>query len=613
MTEIVCKPASKHEERSKKGLLTRPYQGISTFGILLLFLSLHLFVEGTAVSAASDFSVTLRLDRREATISDTVQAVVVVTGTREGNIEPRLLGTEGFRVSKGHTSSRLQIVNGKVDASAEHTFFLVPERTGTFTIGPAEVTVEGRTLTSNTVGLQVAEAARSEREEKGSVFLVAEVSPQTVYVEQQVVYTLRLYRRVRVSDLSLTLPETKDLVFKELGEPTEYESVYNGRRYQVVEVRYRIMPSKAGVYRMEPARMRMRVYDGGSRRGGGFFDDPFFSGFATGRQTSVAGNRIVLQVLKLPEQNRPARFSGLVGEFNISAGLSPSQVEAGESATFTVVVTGQGNVNRIPDLTMPEIDGLKVYADQPVLETEVRDKGLVGNKTMKWALVPEREDTYEIPALSVSFFNPEREQYDVLSTLPLKLVVLQGKDETDEIAIGPQIGRAEGPEKAEVETLGRDILPIHTSVKALHDGGMWNDLPVYVWGVLIGPAILWGAVFLSSRIRNESESAVRISRSRRAAKMFEKACAGDGSAKGCYEAFRNYLNDRLGLSLGSVTPGEAADILASRGVDADTTKAAEVLLQRIEDAIYAGNLVEWGPEDCAEACRLVKDLEKKIG
>jgi hypothetical protein len=613
MTETVCKPASKHEERSKKGLLTRPYQGISTFGILLLFLSLHLFVEGTAVSAASDFSVTLRLDRREATISDTVQAVVVVTGTREGNIEPRLLGTEGFRVSKGHTSSRLQIVNGKVDASAEHTFFLVPERTGTFTIGPAEVTVEGRTLRSNTVGLQVAEAARSEREEKGSVFLVAEVSPQTVYVEQQVVYTLRLYRRVRVSDLSLTLPETKDLVFKELGEPTEYESVYNGRRYQVVEVRYRIMPSKAGVYRMEPARMRMRVYDGGSRRGGGFFDDPFFSGFATGRQTSVAGNRIVLQVLKLPEQNRPARFSGLVGEFNISAGLSPSQVEAGESATFTVVVTGQGNVNRIPDLTMPEIDGLKVYADQPVLETEVRGDGLVGNKTMKWALVPEREDTYEIPPLSVSFFNPEREQYDVLSTLALELVVLPGKDETDEIAIEPQIGRAEGPEKAEVETLGRDILPIHTSVKALHDGGMWNDLPVYVWGVLIGPAILWGAVFLSSRIRNESESAVRISRSRRAAKMFEKACAGDSSAKGCYEAFRNYLNDRLGLSLGSVTPGEAADILASRGVDADTTKAAEVLLQRIEDAIYAGNLVEWGPEDCAEACRLVKDLEKKIG
>jgi len=583
------------------------------FGIICV---VCLLVGWAQVSTAggADLRVDLRLDRETATLTDSVRLEVVISGTRERNKEPRILGLEAFRVSKGGTSSRLQITNGQVEASVEYTYLLKPKQTGEFTVGPAEITVEGKTARSGAVTLTVKDLPERQGD-RGRLFLTAELTPQTVYVEQQVVYTLRLYRRIKVSDLSLSLPETKDLIFKKLGDPSEHEAVYQGQTYQVVEVRYGLSPSKPGVYRMEPARMGMTVYEPRDRRRRGFFDDPFFSSFSAGKPATVTGNALVLQVLKLPEDDRPAGFSGLVGEFRISAGLTPSQVRQGESATFTLVVTGEGNINRIPDLSVPEIAGVKVYADQPVLETDVRDRGLAGSKTMKWALVPEREGTFEIPSLSLSFFDPNRETYEVLKTLPLSLSVLAGSDETEEPVLGVDRDfKDAGPDKEEIKTLGRDILPIHTSVEALGDREPWGSLPLSLWLLLIVPPIVYAAVFTASRVRFRSDTAIRISKSRRAARAFERTCGGQSgcSAEVCYEAFRVYLNDRFGSSLGSVTPKEAREILTSKRVRRDRVAAAEALLQKLEDAVYGGSRGAWGPREGLQACHVVREIERDL-
>ena len=86
-----------------------------------------------------------------------------------------------------------------------------------------------------------------------------------------------------------------------------------------------------------------------------------------------------------------------------------------------------GTVNRIPNLDLPEMDSVRTYSDQPVLETELSRQGLVGTKTMKWALVPKNEGEYSVPALSVSFFNPTAKEYQVLVTPVHELTVLSVK------------------------------------------------------------------------------------------------------------------------------------------------------------------------------------------
>ncbi len=64
----------------------------------------------------------------------------------------------------------------------------------------------------------------------------------------------------------------------------------------------------------------------------------------------------------LPQEGKPSDFSGLVGKFKMWSKLEPVSLKTGESATLTVSVSGQGNVNRIPDLKIPELIHIKIYA-----------------------------------------------------------------------------------------------------------------------------------------------------------------------------------------------------------------------------------------------------------
>ena len=122
-------------------------------GLLLLHLCCLLVF--LPCMAYADISVTMRLDRNEATLVDSVNMVVSVSGTQSSDLLPVLKGLEAFNVTRGGTSSRVQIINGKVDAGVEYNYYIQPKKTGTFKVGPAEVKVDGKIFVSNTALLTV--------------------------------------------------------------------------------------------------------------------------------------------------------------------------------------------------------------------------------------------------------------------------------------------------------------------------------------------------------------------------------------------------------------------------------------------------------------------------
>ena len=230
----------------------------------------------TSLSAA-EVGVTLRLDRAEATLVDTIQMEVDVSGSRSSDATPVLHGLEAFLVTKGGTSSRVEIINGKVSAGLTYTYFIQPQKTGTFQIGPAEINLDGRKMESNSVKLLVNASAKQSGSDRSPVFIEASIASPEVYVEEQLLYILKLYRRVNVNNLSLGLPQVEHVVFKQLGKPREYRATIAGAAYQVLEVRYSLSASKEGEYVIGPSKMNMTVR---GRRSQSIFDDffkdPFF-------------------------------------------------------------------------------------------------------------------------------------------------------------------------------------------------------------------------------------------------------------------------------------------------------------------------------------------------
>ena len=561
-------------------------------------------------------SLTLSLDRNEADISDSIKMVVKISGSHGSHSTPVIPGLEGFNVTRGGTTKRIGIINGRVDSGVEYTYFIQPEKTGTFQIGPAEVNVKGDTIKSNIEKLKIIERTAPNSIDRGYLFLTADLSSQKAYVEGQIIYTLRLYCQARVSDISLDLPEIEHIAFKQLGKPVESSSNYGGKAYQVLDIRYLLITSKEGNYDIPPSMMHLKVYQPRRRSSRGLSNDPFFSNpfFSTATPVTLTSESLTLNLASLPEGGRPADFSGLVGNFKMNATLSPSEIKAGDSATLTVSLIGRGNVNRFPELKCPELINCKVYADQPVLKVEPCSNGLSGIKTIKWAIVPEKKGRYRIPPLSVSFFDPEDDKYRTVKTPILKLNVLPGKEKLIVSEAGREKQKInEGPVKKEIQELGHDIFPVHTSMKVLREPFGRSRGLLFFLIVFLSPPLIVAITFFALQHRKNSVQSLAAIISKKAARNFIRQIRRESkiSANDLTLAIVNYINDRFCLSHGSLTSDEAAEILRAGGADIDTARSLQSVLKLLEDAVYTGR----GQEPCdigADIPKLIRQIEREI-
>ncbi len=565
----------------------------------------------------AEVSLSLKLDRDEAQLMDSITMSVSVSGTKNRDARLVLHGIENFTVTQGGTSSRIEIINGQVNAGVDYTYYLQPKKPGTFNVGPAEVSVKGKTFKSNIETLKIVKPSQSSDTDKGPLFIIAELSSQKVYVEEQVIYTIKFYTQSKVSDVSLSLPETEHLSFKQLGDAFKYHSIYNGQTYQVSKVRFLIIPPKEGEYTIGSAKVNLSVIKPRSRSPQGLLDDPFFRdgffSFSIAQPMTLTSEPLEFHVLPLPETGRPADFSGLVGDFKVESKLEPSTVKSGESATLTIIVSGQGNVNRIPDLKLPDLGEAKIYGDQPVLEVEYDKKGEKGSKTMKWALVPEKEGLFKVPPLTLSFFDTKSHQYKTLRTSPWSLSVMPG--EKEELKASGDDSKERGTQslaKQEVKELGHDILPVHTSVKDFTSLYPARPEELSFWLILLVPFIIYAAAFTVMKSRKESTQALAATKAKKAAGIYIKQCRqGKIDSRELTLLTKDYLNNRFNMSLGSLTPDEAADILTSKGVSPDTAKKLYDILKKLDDTVYTGK----GYETCdagKDMPELIKQIEKEI-
>jgi hypothetical protein len=65
----------------------------------------------------AETKISLSLDRSEASVNDAVQLSIKIEGGSDG--DPVVQGLQDFVVSKGGTSSQIQIINGKISKSIQ--------------------------------------------------------------------------------------------------------------------------------------------------------------------------------------------------------------------------------------------------------------------------------------------------------------------------------------------------------------------------------------------------------------------------------------------------------------------------------------------------------------
>ncbi len=250
----------------------------------------------------------------------------------------------------GQTSSR-QVAwsNGSMQQRNLYGVALTPRRSGALVVPGLQVgSVRTAPLT-----LQVDAAAVAGPDSNAVAFIETVVDDETPYVQQSVGVVVRLYFASQLASGELVLDTPVGASLQRVGDDRTDVRQVNGRRYNVVERRFLLIPERSGALRLAGARFS-------GRSAGGFFDD-FFGG-GDGRMNATGADR-TLQVQAQPAQ-APQPWLPLQG-LQLRYTSAPTSARTGEAANVVVEAIAEGATRaQFTDLPVPDVgNAAQVFAE----------------------------------------------------------------------------------------------------------------------------------------------------------------------------------------------------------------------------------------------------------
>lgn len=414
---------------------------------------------------AAQTSISAQIQPQSISLGDSAQLAVTLKGSQAA--EPEVPSVSGLNITRVGQSSSMRSINGTVTSTVTHIYHVTADRAGSFTI-PA-ITAPGAGSTAP-ITLRVDQGAggqtrrapaqgRAQLPAPGiqddtpvdvknqSAFLRVILPKHELTVGELVPVEVKACFRAGVSASLNGLPMLSSDAFtlnKLSDHPEQTREIIDGVPYTVVTWTSSLSAVKAGEYPLNlDLPVMVRVKQQAKRGAGGgrnpfkdffgaaspfddsFFDDSFFDDFfgtATEKPLTLHTDGAVVKIKALPLQGRPANFSGAVGQFALSSEASTARGATGDPLTLKINVTGQGNFGRV------SMDGLPASADwksyKPSSKFEPGDSsGTTGTKTFEQSIVPLKAGRQEIPAVSFSYFDPEKGAYVTKATQPIAVEI----------------------------------------------------------------------------------------------------------------------------------------------------------------------------------------------
>jgi hypothetical protein len=396
---------------------------------------------GLAVPAAHA-TTSAKINHTEVFSGETIQLQIE---TDQDGGEPDLTILEPlFSVTGRSESSQISMVNGAVTRKRAWTIGLRAKQEGRVTI-PA-ISVGSERTQPITITVRPLASANDDGSEP---FLVeVEVDTASPYVQQQVIYTMRIWQSMSAREASITEPAHSDILAQRLGEDRVFEQMRHNQRYRVVERRYAIFPQSSGEITLDGPEFQGMVTD---PRGGGsspfdnllggrgvFGRDPFGAMLGRSLQVRASGPPVTLSV-----KPRPASATGShwlpAQSVRLTANLQPNaeHYKLGEPITYEIVLAAEGLTGeQLPDIPFDSVTGAGVYPDQGSTTTDATARGVLGQRVQKMALLPNAAGELTLPALELPWWNTRTNRAET-ATLPARTLQIVGTPATRPAAPNP--------------------------------------------------------------------------------------------------------------------------------------------------------------------------------
>lgn len=524
---------------------------------------------------------------------------------------------KGFDVLMGPTRSQqssTQIINGKVSSSSSitYTYILMAGKEGTYTIPAASIEVDGEKVFSNALTIKVLPpdqtAGNSQANQGGGgssssrgqiagsritdkdLFITATASKTTVYEQEAILLTYKVYTSVNLRQLMEDMPDMKGFQMQEIQLPQQKQysmEHYNGRNYNTIIWRqYVLFPQQTGKLEIPAV-----TFDGVVAQQT-ISDDPFDAFFNGGGyievKKKIVAPKVVINVKPLPV--KPANFSGGVGEFTMTSSINAKEVKTNDAVTIKLTIKGAGNMKLItsPEVKFPE--DFEVYDPKVTNNFDVSRAGLSGTQTIEYLAIPRHAGNFTIPPVEFVYFDLKSQSYKTLKTEAYDLKVEKGKGNADQVI-------ADFTNKENVKVLGQDVRFIKLGDTTLTPKGeVFFGTMGYWLGYLI-PFIVFVALVVFFRKQATENANVAKVKTKKANKVATKRMklAGKLLAENkknefydeVLKALWGYISDKLSIPVSQLSKDNIEAELTKHGVAEDVTKTFINALNECEFARYA--------------------------
>jgi hypothetical protein len=528
---------------------------------------------------------------------------------RAGNIPDELEVLIGPNRSM---QSSYQMINGHTSSSSSitYTYIVCATKNGSFTIPPAHIVVGGKSIASNTLNIKVsgspqASAGGSPRhqrqDEQGEIrdagsqisgsdlFIKVSANKKRVCEQEPILLTYKVYTLVGLTSLRGDMPDLKSFYTQEVSLPTQKSfsiETFNGRPYKTTTwSQYVMFPQMTGKLQIPSITFEGIVVQQNRNI------DPFEAFFNGGSGYIEVKKKIIapgidIQVDPLPE--RPVGFSGGVGHFTVSAALNKTETKANDPVSLRITVSGVGNLKLIkqPQIELPK--DFDKYEPKVTDKTKLTSNGIEGSMIYDILIVPRHQGHYELPPVSLTYFDTTAKAYKTVSSEPLSLDVAKGA--------GPG-AMSDYSGQQDLQELSRDIR--HIKLGDARQQGM-NEFffgSVAYWVTLAIMAIVFISLFVIFRqraIENANVSKRRAGKANKVAtKRLKKASKlmADNKPGEFYDevlrALWGYVGDKLNIPVEQLSHDNISQRLNARGVGADTIAQFMGALDECEFERYA--------------------------
>lgn len=419
---------------------------------------------------------------------------------------------DDFVVGRTSVNRQTSIINGSLSKKTTFTTVLIPQTKGTYTI-PA-ITIEG--VASTPIALQVTDASNAQSADNKMAFIRAEITPDTVYLQQPITYTARLYLAADLNKGNLVPPQADNADIQQIGRDSESTDVLGGKRYKVYQRIYQITPSQSGTLDITGARFDGEIFVQGQRS--------IFSSFSNTQPVSTIGESTDIKVLPIPDNWHGHWLPSELVSLSQSVTPEQSEYRMGEPITLSYMLTAVGvKPEQLPDIRPDFPSTVRVYPDGNETDQFTRNGVIISQKTISFAVVPNQAGHLVIPGINLPWFNTKIGQAQTATTDDYRFTVaaVPGAQNTS-------TGQPNQLDKQDTTGKSPSSLATPTRNRTPTDALSWSSAIITTLGIVLSLSLLFNVYLLWATRRKKSPS-TNVNASHdlnkdRLWRAFQKAC-----------------------------------------------------------------------------------------